>query len=76
MSGGLPDDSPGLEQSAPRIKRSLSAGATPTTRTSSTAPTAATSPTSFGPSGVVGVGQRSPEGQAQQPHPADPEQAR
>eukprot|EP00969_Alexandrium_andersonii_P233579 10312976-Alexandrium_andersonii.AAC.1 len=65
MSGGVPEGPPGLDQRGP--KRSRSAGAVPTTRTSSTSrtsptsPTASSTPIAFGPSDPVGVGRRASE---------------
>eukprot|EP00969_Alexandrium_andersonii_P064347 2834351-Alexandrium_andersonii.AAC.1 len=82
MSGGVPDGRPGLDGGGPRAKRSRSAGASPSVRSPpiSSTPTASTTPssapTAFGPEGVAGVHRRSPEGQARQPAPANPESAR
>eukprot|EP00969_Alexandrium_andersonii_P310711 13729739-Alexandrium_andersonii.AAC.1 len=76
MSGGLPDTLSGLDPGAPRPKRSRSAGAAPSTRSSPIAPSASTSPTAFGTLGAVGVGRRAPEGQSQRTSAANPEQAR
>eukprot|EP00969_Alexandrium_andersonii_P157987 6982016-Alexandrium_andersonii.AAC.1 len=63
MSGGAPEDPPGLEQRGPSAKRSRSAGAAPSSRTSPTSPSASFTPTPFGPPGTVGASRRAPEGQ-------------
>eukprot|EP00969_Alexandrium_andersonii_P268405 11861209-Alexandrium_andersonii.AAC.1 len=55
MSGGVPEDPPGLEPGS-RTKRSRSAGAA----LSSTTPTPASSPTPFAPPGAVGGYRRAP----------------
>eukprot|EP00969_Alexandrium_andersonii_P302142 13355779-Alexandrium_andersonii.AAC.1 len=60
MSGGVPEDPPGLEQRGPSAKRSRSAGAS--SRTSPTPPSDSSKPMSFGPPGTVGAGRRAPEG--------------
>eukprot|EP00969_Alexandrium_andersonii_P129584 5727668-Alexandrium_andersonii.AAC.1 len=76
MPGGAPEVPPGLEGRAPPPKRSRSAAATPSASSPfiSTSPTAA--PTAFGPPGVAGVYRQSPDGQTQQPAPANPGPAR
>eukprot|EP00969_Alexandrium_andersonii_P195934 8656346-Alexandrium_andersonii.AAC.1 len=53
MPGGVPEDPPGLEPRGP--KRSRSAGAAPSTRTSPTSPSATSTPTAFGPPDAAGV---------------------
>eukprot|EP00969_Alexandrium_andersonii_P002285 99713-Alexandrium_andersonii.AAC.1 len=67
---------PGLEQAAPRPKRSRSAGASPSTRSPpiTSAPTKA--PTLYGPSGAVGGYRRAPGTQTQEPPQVNPETAR
>eukprot|EP00969_Alexandrium_andersonii_P324762 14349857-Alexandrium_andersonii.AAC.1 len=55
MSGGLPEVPPGFEPGGPRPKRSRSAGAAPSTRSSPIASTPTSSPTAFGPPGAVGA---------------------
>eukprot|EP00969_Alexandrium_andersonii_P149791 6623386-Alexandrium_andersonii.AAC.1 len=72
MSGGAPEVPPRLEGGAPRLKRGRSAGAAPSASSPSitTSPTAV--PTAYGPSGAAGVHRRAPEGQTQQPTPANP----
>eukprot|EP00969_Alexandrium_andersonii_P131626 5820208-Alexandrium_andersonii.AAC.1 len=58
MSGGAPEDPPGLEPRGPSAKRSRSAGAALSTRATTTSPSASTAPaiapTTFGPPGAVG----------------------
>eukprot|EP00969_Alexandrium_andersonii_P326835 14442359-Alexandrium_andersonii.AAC.1 len=60
MSGGLPESPPGLDPGHPRPKRSRSAGAALSGRTSWGTPATSSSPTTFGPPGAVGVGRRAP----------------
>eukprot|EP00969_Alexandrium_andersonii_P314948 13914035-Alexandrium_andersonii.AAC.1 len=62
MPGGVPEDPPGLEPRGPSAKRSRSAGAAPSSRTSPTSPSATPMPTMCGPSGTVGSSRRAPEG--------------
>eukprot|EP00969_Alexandrium_andersonii_P182984 8085304-Alexandrium_andersonii.AAC.1 len=71
MSGGEPDQPPGLPA---RAKRSRSEGATSAAATSSATPTSA--PTPLGPLGAGGVYRRAPSGPSSQATPADPDRVR
>eukprot|EP00969_Alexandrium_andersonii_P229797 10148870-Alexandrium_andersonii.AAC.1 len=76
MPGGAPEVPPGLQGRAPPPKRSRSAGAAPSASSPSITTTPTAAPTAYGPPGAAGAYRRAPDGQTQQPTPANPESAR